>query len=107
VSVIMRQEIAAEHKVVEQPLERRFFQTHDMAGLFDDIERFLEIAAQKDSPRAFMRALFDPTNGQLRQFVRRVMGTNERIEIDVEPIQTPGPASSQAPMRKGAWSSAG
>jgi hypothetical protein len=90
VSVDMRQEVPGEQAIKVVELERRLYRDHDMGGLFDAIERFLEMDAQKDSPRPYVRALFDPHNGQLRQYVRRVMGTRERIQIDVEPIQTPG-----------------
>jgi hypothetical protein len=93
VSVIMREEVVKDNEiqVVEQPLERRLYRNYDMVGLFNDIERFLELDAKKGSSRTYLRAKFDPKNGQLRWFVRSVMGTRDRVEIEVEPIQPPSP----------------
>jgi Family of unknown function (DUF6174) len=101
VSVIMREEVKKENEVqvVEQPLEQRLYHTYDMEGLFDNIERFLELAAKKDSPRVYLFARFDPKNGQLLKFARRVMGTAQHVEIDVEPIQAPAAPEPAAPAR--------
>jgi hypothetical protein len=96
VSAIMRQNVTkdGEVQVVEEPLEPRLYHSYDMDGLFNDIERFLDLAAKKDSPRTYLVATFDPRNGQLVRFVRSVMGTGERIEIQVQPILPPPPEPS-------------
>jgi hypothetical protein len=96
VSANMLQKVIKDGKaeLVEEQLEPRLYRSYDMDGLFNDIERFLDLAAKKDSPRTYLVATFDPRNGQLLRFVRRVMGTSERIEIDVQPIQPPPPEPS-------------
>jgi len=101
VSVIMREEVVKDNQVqvAELPLERRLYASYDMAGLFDNIERFQEMDARKDSPRTFIRATFDPQNGQLLWFVRRVMGTRDRIEINVEPIDMQPAGAAPSPPR--------
>jgi hypothetical protein len=102
-SVLMRQNVVKDNqvKVVEQPLQREQYGSYDMDGLFHDIERFLDIDAKKGSPRTYMVATFDPQNGQLRRFVRRVMGTSNRLLIEVQPIQAPPqPAAYLAPARR-------
>lgn len=65
-----------------RPLEERLFAAHDMNGLFDDIERFLEMDASPGSPRAFMVAQFDERDGRLLHFVRSA--ARQRIQIDVQ-----------------------
>jgi serine protease inhibitor ecotin len=92
VSVIMQQEIGGEKDA--QALEPRQYHYYDMDGLFDSIERFLEMREQKDSPRTFMTAVFDPNNGQLLRFVRSVRSPRESVQIDVEPIQAPRAAAA-------------
>jgi hypothetical protein len=64
-------------------LERRLFAAHDMRGLFDDIERFLEMDSKPDSPRVFATAVFDATDGHLVHYVRSVSATRQRVEITV------------------------
>jgi hypothetical protein len=100
VSAIMREEDPRDHQVKTMPLEERLYRDYDMAGLFNNLEDFLRIATQKDSPKTFMTASFDPHNGQLRRFVRSVAGKHEWIEIDVEPIVPPSaPPSSRLRLR--------
>lgn len=103
-SVIMEEDKGNEK--VQEPLQQRLYDHYDMSGLFDDIERFLEMRAKPDSPRTFMTALFDPRNGQLLRFVRSVMSTGKRIQIDVQPIRTEPagaelvPSGSHANLRR-------
>jgi Family of unknown function (DUF6174) len=68
----------------QQQLEPRQWQYHSMEGLLNDIERFLKDDAQPDRPRTFCRGYFDTSDGHLRLFVRRVVGGQEGVEIDVE-----------------------
>ncbi|MCI0456826.1 MAG: DUF6174 domain-containing protein [Gemmataceae bacterium] len=56
---------------------------HSMDRLFDDIERFL-ILDRQEKRRVFQVAMFDPKDGHLIRFVRRVTATSERQEIKVE-----------------------
>jgi hypothetical protein len=60
---------------------------YGMSALFNDIERFLEIDSEKGKPRVFTKAHFDDTTGAIRQYVRRVMVSRERLEINVEPLE--------------------
>jgi hypothetical protein len=58
---------------------------HSMAGLFNDIERFLWTDAQPDSPQTFCRGYFDAHDGHLLRFERSVAGRpNEGVVIKVE-----------------------
>jgi len=68
----------------DQPLERRLWAEYDMPGVFDWIERFLEIDAQPKAPRAFRRARFDPNDGHVVHFVRSVRGAGQRQELTIE-----------------------
>ena len=67
-----------------QPVEERQLHYHSMNALFSDVERFLELDAEPGRPRTFCVARFDPDDGHLRHYVRRVMGSTERAEITVE-----------------------
>ena len=93
-------------KVVEalrngQPQEERLYRYQDVPALFSFLEEFLERDSQPGSPRVFATARFDAQDGHLIHYVRSVMSTRERQEIDVklEPVrgQEPAPSSSQTP----------
>jgi hypothetical protein len=60
------------------------FDYHSVPGLFRDIEIFLERDARPGSPSTFCRGYFDSTDGHLLLFVRRVIGSTERVEIKVD-----------------------
>lgn len=66
-----------------QPMEPRLYPYADMGGLFDDVERFLEMDSAPGSPRSFTKAQFDPVDGHLMYYVRSVMASRQRIEIVV------------------------
>jgi Family of unknown function (DUF6174) len=68
----------------KEPLAESQLEYHSMAGLFNDIERFLWTDAQRDSPQTFCRGYFDTQDGHLLLFVRRVVGRPESVEIKVE-----------------------
>jgi hypothetical protein len=63
-----------------------------MNALFDFIDGFLKEDAKPGSPRAYMVATFDSSDGHLIKLVRRVMGTKQRLEINVTLV--PKPSSS-------------
>ncbi len=67
-----------------QPVEERLLRHYSMNALFSDIERFLEIDAEPGRPKTFCVATFDPEDGHIRHYVRRVMGSSERVEISVD-----------------------
>jgi hypothetical protein len=94
VAAVMYEQDPRDHQEKTIPLEERLYRDYDMAGLFNNLEDFLKIAAQKDSPKTFLTASFDPNTGQLRRFVRSVAGKHEGIEIDVEPIRLATPPTS-------------
>jgi hypothetical protein len=56
---------------------------HSMNQLFNDIDRFMNIDARPNQPKVFVTADFDEQTGALRRYVRRVMGTTQRIELRV------------------------
>ena len=66
-----------------EPEKERLYVFRDMNALFEDIDGFLKIDAQPGNPRADMVATFDRTDGHLLKLVRRVMGTSQRLEINV------------------------
>jgi hypothetical protein len=55
-----------------------------MVGLFNDIELFLKMDQQPNSPFTFCRGYFDTDDGHLLLFVRRVGEPKESVEIRVE-----------------------
>ena len=57
-----------------------------MPALFENLDAFLDEATKPNKPRTYMRASFDPEDGHLRHFVRRVMGVQpvQCVEIEVE-----------------------
>jgi hypothetical protein len=63
-----------------QPPEKFIY--HDMNALFHQIERFLTLAREPGSPRTFITARFDATDGHLTHCVR-ALGSKERVEISV------------------------
>jgi hypothetical protein len=65
----------------------------DRLGLYGMDKLLAFIADNMDNdqepgrPRTFTRALFEPNNGALFWYVRRVMGSHERVEISIEKIE--------------------
>jgi hypothetical protein len=84
-----------------RPLEPRLYSAHDMPGLFDDIERFLEIDTQPGGSQSFVTATFDPQDGHLVRYVRSVR-PRWRLQIDVR-LRPPAtdPAAASAPGHPG------
>ena len=68
-----------------QPEGRLF--NYGMPQLFGFIETFLEQDAAPGRPKTYTRALFNPDTGALGWYVRRVMGSRERVEIVVESLE--------------------
>jgi len=68
----------------DKPIDPSRFYRYDMTALMDDIETFLEKDAEPGRLRTYTVATFDPTDGHLVRYVRRVMGTSERIEINAQ-----------------------
>jgi hypothetical protein len=57
---------------------------HSMDALFRDAKRFQDLDAKPGAKKVYVTAIFDDKNGAMLRYVRRVMGTNERVEIRVE-----------------------
>jgi hypothetical protein len=66
-----------------EPIEPRLYSHRTMNGLLSDVQRFLEIDQKPGSPRAYVRATFDGSDGHLVRYVRSVSETRERVEIVV------------------------
>jgi hypothetical protein len=62
---------------------------YGMQRFFQDIERFLEKDAEPGQPRTYTRAVFDPKTGALERYIRSVMSTGDRVEINVAPLKSP------------------
>jgi hypothetical protein len=67
-----------------QPLERRLWSEYDVEGVFDWIERFLEIDSQAGAARTFCIAMFDQSDGHPVRYVRSKSSTRERQELNIE-----------------------
>lgn len=69
-----------------QKLPDRLLVYRNMDALLDDVERFLSVDRQEGKPRTYLHAVFDTKDGHLVKFVRRVMGSRERVEINVQEL---------------------
>ena len=56
---------------------------HSMDRLLVDIQRFMDIDQKPGAPKVYVTAIFEPDNGALRRYIRRVMGTTTRIEMHI------------------------
>lgn len=68
------------------PAEERQLAYYGMNRLLQYIEQFMEIDAQPGKPKTYLRGDFDGKTGALLRYVRRVMGTRQRLEITVESL---------------------
>ena len=82
----------------DKPLDPSRYARYDMTALMDDIETFLEEDDEPGRPKIYSVATFDPTDGHLIRYVRRVMGTSERIEINVQLKKLGQPEASNRPL---------
>jgi hypothetical protein len=67
---------------IQIPKEKLIY--YGMARMFDDIEDLLKRDSAPGKPQVFKVARFSPEDGHLLRYVRRVMGSRERVEITVE-----------------------
>lgn len=63
--------------------EARLRPYRGMDALFEQVTEFMLIDSQPGKPRTYVRGVFDPADGHLWWYVRRVMGTTQRVEIRV------------------------
>lgn len=64
-------------------LEPRQYGYYDMRGLFNSIDGFLEHDSKPGQPRTFTKAVFAADDGHVIRYIRRAMGSSERLEINV------------------------
>jgi hypothetical protein len=69
--------------------ERRdnLYDYYGMDALFEQIGTFLKEDARPDSPRAFNRAMFDPNDGHIIDYLRSVSATGQRVHIEVKRVE--------------------
>jgi Family of unknown function (DUF6174) len=77
VSVVMNNEPLDPNK------DPRLFEYQTMTAMFDDLERFVELASKPDSPQTMLRARFDPVDGHIIRYIYSVTGTPQQIQISV------------------------
>jgi hypothetical protein len=63
------------------PLEPRLYGYSDMDAWFGFLEENLQNDAQPGKPRTYTVATFDAEDGHITHYIRRVMGTTERVEV--------------------------
>ena len=72
---------------IAEPPER--LKCYGMPKLFFDIDEFLEKDAKRGEPKTYVRGVFDPkTLRALERFIRSVMSTGDRVEINVAPLKS-------------------
>ena len=67
-----------------EPLEERVLPYHTMDRLLIDIEKFMEEDSKPGKPKVYVTADFDSKTGALRSYVRRVMGTRQRLGLTLK-----------------------
>ena len=74
-----------ESKYNGQPEPAERYPYRGMDGLFNFVEKFMQIDSEPKSPKTYVRGIFDDQKtGGLRWYVRRVMGGRQRVEIKVD-----------------------
>ena len=68
----------------DQRLRPDQFDSQSMRGLFNDIDRFLQMDEMPNAPRTIRQGIFDNSDGHLVYFRRQVLDSSERVEIDVK-----------------------
>lgn len=76
VRAVVRKQDPSQPDTAGQRLQPEQYSFYGMDGLFGIIDDFLRLEV-----RTYMRATFDPQDGHVTHFVRRVSGTQERQEI--------------------------
>jgi Family of unknown function (DUF6174) len=72
-----------------RPLEPWQYHYHSMPALFDYVAAFLKQDTEPGRRRTFATAQFDAADGHLIHYVRSVMGTRERVEINTQLTPVP------------------
>ena len=64
-----------------RPLDPPQLPYHSMDRLFAYVEKFQDLDRKPGQPKTYTVAVFDDTTGALKYYVRRVMGTRQRVEL--------------------------
>ncbi len=67
-----------------EAIEERVLPYHSMDRLFIDIEKFLDEDSKPGRPKTYTTAIFDAKTGALYRYVRRVMGSTQRLELNLK-----------------------
>ncbi len=67
----------------ENDNERDMNVYHSMDATFSFVQTFMTKDHKENAPKVYVTALFDPENGALLRYVRRVMGTTQRVELNI------------------------
>ena len=95
-TVQVRKGIVTRATLDGRPIEPRQYIHFGMPALFDNIEAFLERDREPGQPRTYTRADFAEDDGHLIYYVRRVMGSRERVEIAIGRFEPVSPDQSTA-----------
>ena len=57
---------------------------HSISGLFHDIDRFMNMDQKPKAPKVYVTLKYDDQTGRVIEYIRRVMGTRQRVQITVE-----------------------
>jgi hypothetical protein len=79
-----------------KPVAAARFANYGVDALFDQIDRFLRTDNQPGGPRTYAHAKFDEEDGHPLHYVRRVMGSRQRLEITVQLHKVPEPNDSRS-----------
>ncbi len=69
-------------KTAEQRDDPRIFRSMD--AQFRAIQTFMDIDARPGATKVYVTAIFDAETGGVRRYIRRVMGSQQRVEIVVK-----------------------
>jgi hypothetical protein len=70
---------------LKQDSDRMSF--YGMPSLFGYIDKFLDLDEKPGAPKTYVRGIFDPKTGALERYIRSVMSTGDRVEINVAPLK--------------------
>jgi hypothetical protein len=71
-----------------RPLDAEQRPYYSMDAIFNQIEKFMRIDQKPGAPKVYVTAVFDEDTGAMRKYVRRVMGSSQRVEMTakIEPL---------------------
>jgi Family of unknown function (DUF6174) len=76
---------AKDNGIKQEPDRMHYY---GMPRMFQDIQTFLDEDAEPGKPKTYTRAVFDPDTGALLRYIRSVMLTGQRVEINVAPLKS-------------------